>query len=171
MEGARHGGEGRRATGGLLAARGRRCASAGASGFRRRSDRRREMVRQDRDGQAAGAKCCVPPRSRRGSLSGRFGRSAPVGALGRRRAAPHRRMADGAAAVGCRPFRGRPGEGQGPVHPHRFGYAQEETEAFRRGTDIPYAYAPHVALRIPRVYGRGLTSGALRWCRRGGRHI
>ena len=40
-----------------------------------------------------------------------------------------------------------------------------------RGTDIPYAYAPHVALRIPRVYGRGLTSGALRWCRRGGRHI
>ena len=86
-------------------------------------------------------------------------------------AAPHRRMADGAAAVGCRPFRGRPGEGQGPVHPHRFGYAQEETEAFRRGTDIPYAYAPHVALRIPRVYGRGLTSGALRWCRRGGRHI
>lgn len=60
-----------------MAARGRRCASAGASGFRRRSDRRREMVRQDRDGQAAGAKCCVPPRSRRGSLSGRFGRSAP----------------------------------------------------------------------------------------------
>lgn len=35
----------------------------------------------------------------------------------------------------------------------------------------PYAYAPHVALRVPRVYGRGLTSGALRWYRRGGRHI
>ena len=49
--------------------------------------------------------------------------------------------------------------------------AEPHLEAFRRGTDIPYAYAPHVALRIPRVYGRGLASGALRWCRRGGRHI